>query len=152
MTQPRTMIHRRVDAARTNKNPAVVCQVPSGWVVMGDDQVTPGYCLLLPDPVPMDLNCLDGEARIRFLNDMVLIGDALLEVTEAYRINYEIMGNTEAALHAHIFPRYMTEPEQYRRMPAWFAYELEKKIPPRFDLERDKPLMKKIANSIQGRL
>ncbi len=152
MTQPRTMIHRRVDAARAKRNPAVVCQVPSGWVVMGDEQVTPGYCLLLPDPVVADLNAMDAEARRRFLDDMVIVGDALLEVTDAYRINYEIMGNTSPALHAHIFPRYMSEPENIRKMPAWYSYQVEKKLPPRFDPERDKPLMKKIANSIQSRL
>ncbi len=152
MTQPRTMIHRRVDAARAKRNPAVVCRVPSGWVVMGDEQVTPGYCLLLPDPVVQDLNSLDGDKRIQFLSDMVLIGDALMEVTDAFRINYEILGNTEPALHAHIFPRYMSEDEKYLKLPAWFYYEVEKKLPPRFDPARDEELMKKIANSIMGKL
>jgi diadenosine tetraphosphate (Ap4A) HIT family hydrolase len=145
------MIHRRVDAAKANRNPAVVCRVPSGWVVMADEQITPGYCLLLPDPVVQDINSLDREDRVQFLTDMVLVGDALMEVTDAYLINYEIMSNTEPALHAHIFPRYKSEPEQYRKMPAWFQYEIEKKLPPRFDAERDKELMKKIANSLEGK-
>lgn len=152
MTQPKTMIHRRVEAARAKRNPYVVCQVPSGWVVMADEQVTPGYCLLLPDPVPTDLNSMQGDARIRFLEDMVIVGDALLEVTEAYRINYEILGNTDPALHAHIFPRYMSEPEKYRNLPAWFYYEIEKKIPPKLDPERDRGLMRKIANAILSKL
>jgi diadenosine tetraphosphate (Ap4A) HIT family hydrolase len=152
MIHPKNMIERRVEAAQAKRNPAVVCQVPSGWVVMGDEQITPGYCLLLPDPVPPSLNHLDEADRIRFLNDMVIIGDALLEVTAAFRINYEIMGNTEPALHAHVFPRYMTEPEKYRKLPAWFYYEVEKKLPPKFDAERDSALMKKIANSIKSRL
>jgi len=51
---------------------------------------------------------------------MVSIGDALLKVTDAHRINYEILGNSEPELHAHIFPRYMNEPDDKRRMPAWF--------------------------------
>ena len=42
---------------------------------------------------------------------MATIGDALLEVTGAFRINYEILGNLEPALHAHIIPRYLNEPE-----------------------------------------
>jgi diadenosine tetraphosphate (Ap4A) HIT family hydrolase len=152
MTQPRTVIHRRVDAAKANRNPAVICQVPSGWLVMADEQITPGYCLLLPDPVVSDINSMDKEDRIQFLSDMVLIGDALMEVTDAYRINYEIMGNTSPALHAHIYPRYKSEPEQYRKKPAWLCYEIEKKLPPRFDPERDSALMKKIANAIQSKL
>jgi diadenosine tetraphosphate (Ap4A) HIT family hydrolase len=151
MTQPRTSIHRRVDAAKTNRNPAVVCQVSSGWVVMADEQVTPGYCMLLPDPVVSDINSMDREDRIQFLSDMVLIGDALMEVTDAYRINYDINNNADPALCAHIFPRYKSEPEQYLKMPAWFCYEVEKKLPPKFDAERDSALMKKIANVIQGK-
>jgi diadenosine tetraphosphate (Ap4A) HIT family hydrolase len=151
MTQPRTMIHRRVDAAKAKRNPAVVCQVSSGWVVMADEQVTPGYCMLLPDPVVSDINSMDREDRIQFLSDMVLIGDALMEVTDAYRINYDINNNADPALCAHIFPRYKSEPEQYLKMPAWFYYEVEKKLPPKFDPERDSALMKKIANVIQGK-
>lgn len=152
MTQPKTAVERRVEAARAKRNPAVVCQVPSGWVVMGDEQITPGYCLLLPDPVVPSLNSMDETDRTHFLNDMVTIGDALLEVTEAYLINYEIMGSTDPALQAQVFPRYRTEDEKYRKLPAWFYYETAKKLPPKFDAERDGALMKKIANSIKSRL
>lgn len=51
---------------------------------------------------------------------MVRIGDAILKATDSFRINYEILGNSEPELHAHIFPRYASEPEERRRMPAWF--------------------------------
>jgi len=36
------------------------------------------------------------------------------------RINYEILGNSEPELHAHVFPRYATESPELRRLPAWF--------------------------------
>jgi diadenosine tetraphosphate (Ap4A) HIT family hydrolase len=52
--------------------------------------------------------------------DMARIGDAILKVTGAKRINYEILGNSEPELHAHIFPRYEHEPDERRRMPVWF--------------------------------
>ena len=50
---------------------------------------------------------------------MSTIGDALLEVTDAFRINYAIMGNSDPALHAHIVPRYMSEPEHIRKHLPW---------------------------------
>jgi diadenosine tetraphosphate (Ap4A) HIT family hydrolase len=50
---------------------------------------------------------------------MALLGDALLEVTGATRINYEILGNLEPALHAHLFPRYDSEAEAFRSGPVW---------------------------------
>jgi len=33
------------------------------------------------------------------------LAKALLEVTGAVRINYEILGNSKAALHEHVFPK-----------------------------------------------
>lgn len=141
-----TLIHRRVEAARQGTNPTVICRVSSGWVVLGDVQFLSGYSLLLPDPVVPDLNTLTVEQRINFLQDMAILGDALLDVTGAARINYEILGNSEAALHAHVFPRYATEPEEKRRKPAWFY---DWKSAPPFDPQRDQPLMDKIAAAIR---
>jgi diadenosine tetraphosphate (Ap4A) HIT family hydrolase len=145
------MIHERVKAAREGKNPKVVCRVPSGWVVMADIQYLPGYCILLADPVVQDLNSLTGRKRDRFLQDMAITGDALLEVTGAYRINYEILGNTEPVLHAHIIPRYMSEPEELRKIPVW-SYDKASRPPKKFDTEGDKKLMQAIAQAIQKRL
>jgi diadenosine tetraphosphate (Ap4A) HIT family hydrolase len=144
-------IQERVKAAREGKNPTVVCRVPSGWVVMADTQYLRGYCILLADPVAKDLNALEGEKRARFLEDMAITGDALLEVTDAYRINYEILGNTEPVLHAHIIPRYMSEPEELRKIPVW-SYDKVRENPKKFDAERDKKLMRDIAEAIQKRL
>ena len=116
-----TLIHQRVQLAHEGKNPLVICRMPSGWVVLGDIQVTRGYAVLLPDPVVADLNTLTIEDRLTYLRDMSVIGDALLDVTGAVRINYEIQGNAEPALHAHIVPRYANEPDEQRRRPIWFS-------------------------------
>jgi diadenosine tetraphosphate (Ap4A) HIT family hydrolase len=141
-----TLIHHRVEAARQGTNPTVICRVQSGWVVMGDVQFLPGYSLLLPDPVVADLNALTGTQRLNFLQDMAIVGDAVLAVTGALRINYEILGNVEPALHAHIFPRYTTEPEDKRLKPVWL-YDWENAVA--FDAQRDGPLMQEIAAAIQ---
>jgi diadenosine tetraphosphate (Ap4A) HIT family hydrolase len=82
---------------------------------------------------------------------MSLIGDALLEVTAAYRINYEILGNTEPALHAHIFPRYLSEPAEPRGVPVWLGYTKQEYLSRPLDFGRDKELMEKIAAAIQRR-
>ncbi len=144
-----TLIHERVAQAQRGENPKVICRVPSGWIVIGDNQFLPGYSLLLADPVVSSINDLDGAARARFLHDMVLLGDALLEVTGAARINYEILGNSEAALHAHVLPRYESEPDDLRRRPAWF-YDWASSVD--FDPQRDQNLMQRIAEAIRRRL
>lgn len=142
----KTLVHDRVDQCRNSENPTAICKVASGWVVLGDVQFLRGYCLLLPDPVVPDINALDEIARAQYLSDMTCVGDALLEVTDSHRINYEILGNTEAALHTHIFPRYMSEESVLRSGPAWF-YDWSKS--PRFDQARDHPLMGQICSYLE---
>ena len=147
-----TLIHQRVRAAQTGNNQFIICKMPSGWAVFGDQQFIPGYSLLLSDPVVADLNELSGKHRAQFLNDMTLIGDALLEATDAFRINYEILGNDDPALHAHIFPRYKNEPEQSRRIPIWMGYTREELNSRPFELHRDLGLMMRIADIINKKL
>ena len=114
-----TAIHRFVEQARRGELARVLARMVSGWAVLGDPQILPGYCLLLPDPVVPDLNALPGPQRQQFLDDMARLGDAVLAVTGAERVNYEILGNVEPALHAHVIPRYADEPEASRTKPVW---------------------------------
>lgn len=143
-----TQIHGWVERARVGANPAVVARVRSGWVLVGEQQVVAGYCLLVPDPVVADLNALAGSARSEFLEDMVGLGDVLLEVTGAARINYEILGNVERALHAHLFPRRDSEPEVTRRTPVWL-HDWAKA--PRFERAADQPFIARVASALAAR-
>jgi diadenosine tetraphosphate (Ap4A) HIT family hydrolase len=114
----------------------------SGWAVLGDPQILPGYCLLLPDPVVPHLNALSGAARAAFLHDMARLGDAVLAVTSAERINYEILGNVEPALHAHVIPRYSWESSERRRTAVWLH---DWATAPAFDAEEHRELAKAIS-------
>lgn len=46
-------------------------------------------------------------------------GDAITAVCNPLRINYDILGNLDAFLHAHIFPSYELEIEERRKYPVW---------------------------------
>jgi len=141
-----TAIHKLVDAANKGILARAVTKVPSGWVILGDPQVVKGYCLLLPDPVVPHLNALTGPARTQFLDDMARVGDAVLELTGAVRINYEMLGNLEPALHAHVLPRFADEPEALRTRPIWF-YDWEKA--PAFDPARDGSYMERLRQALR---
>ena len=140
MTEPdlMTAIHRQVAACRAGMEPRAICRLNSGWVVLGPVQFLSGYSLLLPDPVVGHLNALDAADRRTLLFEASAVGDALLALTGALRINYEILGNLEPALHVHIFPRYADEPEALRTRPVWY-YDWDRAMP--FDAQRDAPLM-----------
>lgn len=117
-----TAIDRQVAAAREGRDPSVVARMASGWAVLGERQFLRGYTLLLADPVVPDLNALDSAQRAAFFLDLAQLGDAVLEVTGAVRINYAILGNLEPALHAHVIPRYADEPVALRTLHPW-AYD-----------------------------
>ena len=121
---PETAIHRQVAAARVGREPRVFARLFSGWAVFGERQFLRGYALLLPDPVVPSLNALGAHERTLFLQDLARLGDAVLKVTGAERINYAILGNLEPALHAHVIPRYASEPEKLRTAHPW-AYDWE---------------------------
>jgi diadenosine tetraphosphate (Ap4A) HIT family hydrolase len=139
-----TLIHERVSLAQRGQNPTVIGRMASGWAVLGDAQFPRGYCLLLPDPVVVSINALEGAARAQFLADMVAIGDALLALTGAYRINYELQGNSDQALHAHIFARYLAEDAERRTGPVWM-YPAAERNAQRFDPNVHGPLQRALA-------
>jgi len=143
-----TLIHRRVAACRAGAFPATICRLHSGWLVLGDVQFLRGYCLILPDPVVGHLNALSAPDRNTLFHEASVVGDVLLEITDAVRINYEILGNLEPALHLHIFPRYGDEPAELRTRPVWF-YDWDRA--PAFDPERHAPLMNDIRAGVERR-
>lgn len=53
---------------------------------------------------------------------MSVIGEATEAVCRSHglrRVNYEILGNTNPYLHAHVFPRYDWEPVEYGGNPVF---------------------------------
>jgi diadenosine tetraphosphate (Ap4A) HIT family hydrolase len=109
----------RFGAIERGENPMVIAKMKSGYAVIGDTQFLPGYCVLLAYPKVDTLNNFTVEQRSDYLVDMSLIGDAIQSVCNPKRINYSIYGNSDAYLHAHIFPRYEWEPEDKKPYPVW---------------------------------
>lgn len=111
----------RIGVAERGENPTVIARMTSGYAVMGDTQFLPGYCVLLAAPQVAQLGDLPLAGRRAFLTDMALLGEAITAACTPTprRINYEILGNTDPFLHAHLFPRYDTEQPEYGRFPVW---------------------------------
>lgn len=143
-----TLIHERVRQCQAGEYPKAICRLSSGWVVLGDVQFLSGYSLLLPDPVVPHLNEMTAAARKVFLYEMSVVGDVILEITGAVRINYEMLGNVEPALHAHIFPRFEDEADELRLKPVW-SYDWENA--PGFDASQHKEIMQAIAEGLNRR-
>jgi diadenosine tetraphosphate (Ap4A) HIT family hydrolase len=92
------------------------------------------------------LNALTAVARDRFMCDLGRLGDAVLAITGALRINYAIFGNLEPALHAHVHPRYTDEPEAMRTNNPW-SYDWS--LAPAFDLTLHGALLESLRLELQ---
>lgn len=77
---------------------------------------------MLPKREVRLLNDLTIEERQDYLLDMSLVGDAMMKALNPTKVNYEILGNKDYFLHAHLFPRYEWENESVKYMPVW-AYD-----------------------------
>lgn len=142
-----TAIHRRVALLWAGQDPTLIARMASGWAVLGEQQFLRGYALLLPDPVVGTFNELDPHARVQAMQDAGRLGDALLAVTGALRINYAIFGNVEPALHIHVVPRYRDEDPALRTAHPW-AYDWN--AAPRFEAGRDAALIAELRAALQG--
>lgn len=115
----------RIRSAARGENPTLLAELPGGYAVIGDVQFLPGYCVLLgTDPEATALADLPREERVRFLAAVDLLATAVehacREVDPAFRrINIDILGNTDAFVHAHIWPRYEWEAPDLRSWPVW---------------------------------
>ncbi len=126
------IIAQRVAQARSGDNPYVISKMASGWLVLGDVQPLPGYCVLLADPIVPSVNELAAEDRATYMLDLVRAGDAVAAATGAEHLNYEILCNLAPALHAHVIPRFSWEEPDLRVKPPFMAYvwdEAEKILP-----------------------
>ena len=115
----------RIGSALRGENPTVLARVPGGFAVMGDPQWLPGYCVLLTDnPEAERLSDLSPTQRSAFLESMANLGEAVEHACTEHdpafrRVNLEILGNTDAFLHAHVWPRYGWEPPELVNLPVW---------------------------------
>lgn len=69
-----------------------------------------GTCYLITQEHYVELFDLDDEALLGFMKEVQVAARVLKEVTGAFKINYEIHGNTAPHLHLHLFPRYLDDP------------------------------------------
>jgi diadenosine tetraphosphate (Ap4A) HIT family hydrolase len=101
--------------------------------------------------VVASINDLDEAGRAAFLCDMARVGDALIAVCGAHRVNYAVMGNSDPILHAHIVPRYLDEADDMRHNHPW-AYPRAVMDGSPFDAERDRDLMRRLAADLLRRI
>lgn len=126
------LICDRIDAIRRRQNPYFVRELDTGYVVIGDHQHFRGYTLFLYKEHVTELFHLPRAQKVRFLEEMSLVAEAAARAFGAEKMNCELLGNGDAHLHWHLFPRTPGDLAGYGnggRGPVWW-YPPEKMYAP----------------------
>jgi len=110
-------ICRRISDAQAGRHPGLIAELDTGYAVLGDSQFFRGYSVLLCKTPATELHELPRAARLRYLEEMSQLAQAVGLVTGCHKLNYECLGNQVHHLHFHVFPRRETDPDP--KMPVW---------------------------------
>lgn len=99
------LVCERIKMIKDGDNPYFVKELETGYVVLGDHQHFKGYTLFLYKEHIKELFDLDYETRVKHLDEMSLVAKAVSNAFNAEKMNYECLGNGDAHIHWHLFPR-----------------------------------------------
>ena len=103
---------------KNNENPYFVKELETGYVVLGDHQRFKGYTLFLCKKHVTELHHLDYNFKMKYLEEMSLVAEAVQKVFNAEKMNYELLGNGDTHVHWHLFPRNTGDTPQ--KGPVWW--------------------------------
>lgn len=121
-------ICERIGMIKDGTNPYFVKELETGYVVIGDHQHFRGYTLFLCKEHKTELFQLDRPTKMKYLEEMSLVAEAVAKAFGAEKMNYELLGNGDTHLHWHLFPRVSGDLESYGnngKGPVWW-YPIEK--------------------------
>lgn len=104
---------------KRKKNPYFIKEFSTGYAVLGDYQYYNGYCLFLCKIHKTELHQLDQKFKLKFLDEMSQLAEAVYKIFKPDKLNYELLGNQDKHLHWHIFPRYKRK--KNFNQPIWLV-------------------------------
>lgn len=116
------LICERIELIKQGKNPHFVKELETGYVVIGDGQYFKGYTLFLAKEHVTELHQMEYETKIKFLEEMSIVQEAVAKAFQAEKMNIELLGNGDAHVHWHLFPRKAGDMKGYGhngRGPVW---------------------------------
>lgn len=122
----------------------------TSYVELSYSQFLPGYCVLFSKIPYFSINDMPLAEREKYLMEMSLLGDSMMDVLGCIRINYNLLSNSYPVLHAHLFPRYAWEEEDKRTTVVW-RYDPANWEDPKFNLDAHGTMKAQLYQAIQKR-
>lgn len=105
------LVCERIELIKNNQNPYFVKELETGYVVLADHQSYRGYTLFLCKNHVHELHELDNNFKQKYLAEMAQVAEAVFKAFSPDKLNYEMLGNTDAHAHWHLIPRKKTDPQ-----------------------------------------
>ena len=118
------LICERIELIKQGRNPHFVKELEAGYVVIGDGQYFKGHTLFLAKEHVTELHQMEYETKIKFLEEMSIVQEAVAKAFQAEKMNIELLGNGDAHVHWHLFPRKAGDMKGYGhngRGPVWWV-------------------------------
>ena len=112
------LICKRIEMIKNNENPYFVKELETGYVVLGDHQRFKGYTLFLCKKHVTELHHLDHDFKMKYLEEMSIVAEAVQKAFGAEKMNYELLGNGDTHVHWHLFPRNTGDTPE--KGPVWW--------------------------------
>ena len=146
--QDKCTICDKIAQCQAGMHPGFIAEMESGYAVLGDSQYFRGYSLLLSKTPATELDELAPDERLKYLEEMALLAQAVREVVQPYKLNYECLGNTVHHLHWHVFPRRLDEPQFAK--PVWTCMPSPEEADQyKLDPERHGPMLEAIRAELK---
>jgi diadenosine tetraphosphate (Ap4A) HIT family hydrolase len=119
-------ICKGIAAIKAGTSNDFIAELPGSYVILGDAQYYRGYCILFARRHVTEMYLMRPDEARALFDEVRLVAEAIAAVTNPWKMNYECLGNTEAHVHWHLFPRY--ENDEMRLGPVWLRADTLRKI------------------------
>ena len=88
-----------------HNDPYFIMELETGYVVLGWFQRFKGYTVFQCKKHGPELFDLEYDFRVKHLNEVAIVAQAINNVFYPDKINYELLGNGCPHIHWHLYPR-----------------------------------------------
>ena len=116
----------RLERIARGADPEFVATLSECQVVLADEQLYRGYCILFLRDHAEHLADLPFERQQRVWDDVARVAAAVRKTVEPVRLNYACLGNMTTHVHWHVIPRHADDPEPLH--PIWVRSVSERRV------------------------
>lgn len=86
-------------------DPYFIMELETGYVILGWYQRFKGYTVFNCKEHGPELHNLEHDFKIKHLEEMSIVAEAVSNVFKPDKMNYELLGNGCSHIHWHLYPR-----------------------------------------------